>query len=132
EELRIAVDEGEGLVAQRDDRVEPVILVLVREELGQRRLIVLLREARGVDEFGVVVEPASEAVVEQPRQLALADDRNLGVAPRRVDGEHLMLVIRHGLLRRERQQRGPQEHRAHQNSTSAAILKNSGVWMASG
>ncbi len=69
-----AADEFNRRLLQRDDEVEPDSSVLHLQKIAKPLSVGALREPRDIDELGVIVEVSFEALVEDPGQLALADD----------------------------------------------------------
>src|SRR6185503_15225226 len=93
----IPVDELDGGVLQRDDEVESDVPVLHAQEVCKPDLVRGVWEPRHVDELRVVVEVPPEADIEDAWQLAFTDGRELGIPPRRVENENLLVgVLRNG------------------------------------
>ena len=136
-----ASDEIERGVLNGDDRVEAHVLVFQAEKFAEGRLVCAVRKPCLVDVLRVVVH-APKTLFEDSRQFTLADSHDLGIAPRRVHDEHLLLGLRpRGPDRTEREHQGkpqlqdeseaPLSH-AVQKSISAVSLMSRGVMIACG
>jgi len=84
-----------------DDQVESNVLILALKEIAQRVPVFQFGEARDIDELRVVVQLLLVDRLKHARQLTLAGDRELGVAPQGVERKNFLVLVRL-CLRRDR------------------------------
>ena len=146
--FRLTADELEREVLHRDDEVETLSFVFQLQEVPEAGPVLRIRESPPVDVLGIVVEAAvSQTVIEDPRELALTHDRNLGIPPGRVqDKDRLLAACGPGRRAPElaeddqcrhqpapdRMQPSKDSHAKSQNLISVVVLRNRGVRIVNG